>query len=106
MNVRSVGPDDLSEYDMEDLQKHEFSECVYHYTIGAWEGHGVALLKEQDGSFLVVDLGHCSCHGPISHWNVEARFPDLDAVKKHAGDLEDIFSSSPLLACIRAYEGD
>jgi hypothetical protein len=71
MKIYSVGPDELSEYDLGYLNQDAFEWFVYSYV---WYdsysagGQGVALRKE-DGKLYYADLGHCSCYGPInSDW--------------------------------------
>lgn len=65
MKIYNVGKDALDGYDLEYLDKEAYEYLVYNYKISPWEGDGAAVLKDNDGKFILIDLGHCSCFGPL-----------------------------------------
>ena len=65
MKVYNVGHEELDEYDLEYLDKEFYEYLIYNYYNGGYEGDGAAVLKDEDGKFILMDLGHCSCFGPL-----------------------------------------
>jgi len=65
MKIYSVGRDALDEDDLEYLDEKVYEYLIYNYRAGFWEGDGVAVLKDNNGKFILMDLGHCSCFGPL-----------------------------------------
>lgn len=57
--IISCGPDDSEPKTLNPNTEW----CVYHYTVGSWEGDGIAY-KYEDGKIYETNLGHCSCYGP------------------------------------------
>lgn len=55
------GPDD-----MHILKTLEFDIAWYWYARSMYEGAGALIgFDSKSGLFAIVDLGHCSCHGPL-----------------------------------------
>lgn len=65
MKIYNVGKDALSEYDLEYLDEESYEYLIYNYEISPWEGSGAAVFKDNNGKFILIDLGHCSCYGPL-----------------------------------------
>ena len=65
MKIYNVGRDSLNEYDLEYLDKEAYEYLIYNYEVGYYDGSGVAVLKDNNGKFILMDLGHCSCYGPL-----------------------------------------
>ena len=65
MKIYNVGRDELSDYELENLDKEAYEYFVYNYTYLDYEGEGAAVLKDNNGKFVLVGLGHCSCYGPL-----------------------------------------
>ena len=65
MQIYNVGRDSLDEYDLKYLDKEAYEYLIYNYEVGDYEGDGAAVLKDNTGKFIPIDLGHCSCYGPL-----------------------------------------
>lgn len=65
MQIYNVGRDSLDEYDLKYLDKEAYEYLIYNYEVGYYGGSGAAVLKDNDGKFILIDLGHCSCYGPL-----------------------------------------
>lgn len=67
MKIYQVGPDVLSDWDIEELGGNDRFEWLVHwYLSGSYEGEGEAVALSKDGETLYVkNLGHCSCYGPM-----------------------------------------
>lgn len=70
MNVFSVGPDDLDDYELKAVREDgRFEWFIYWYESGSWEGSGYALAyNKEDGLLHHKSLSHCSCYGPMEDW--------------------------------------
>jgi len=51
--------------DWEAAMPSTVTDVWYTYWHGSYEGSGEALIKHQDGRFVLHNLGHCSCYGPL-----------------------------------------
>lgn len=69
MKIYNVGRDSLTEYDLEHLTKEVYEYFIYSYEDGGYSGYGMAVLKDNNGKFMFIHLGHCSCYGPIEERN-------------------------------------
>lgn len=68
MHLFPVGPDTLSEHDIDETtdKDNEFHWFVYWYEVGSYDGSGEGVaLHKVSGLLYYVGLGHCSCNGPI-----------------------------------------
>ena len=65
MRIYNVGHEELDEYDLEYLDKKAYEYLIYNYHYECYEGEGAAVLKDNNGKFILIDLGHCSCYGPL-----------------------------------------
>jgi hypothetical protein len=61
-----LGPKRLSNNDLENFGEvfGEMLWVVYWYDDYCYEGRGTAIIALLGDKFRVVNLGHCSCHGP------------------------------------------
>lgn len=86
-NYYSVGPDELCIYNFKYLSEN-IQWIVYHYTCGSYEGHGEAILKENN-KYYYYDLGHCSCYGPLEGTPTEHSLQEIlsDKVDIHDFDI-------------------
>lgn len=69
MKIYNVGRDSLDEYDLEYLDKEAYEYLIYNYEVGDYCGSGAAVLKDNNDKFILIDLGHCSCYGPLEERN-------------------------------------
>nr|DAQ65780.1 MAG TPA: hypothetical protein [Caudoviricetes sp.] len=69
MKVYNVGKDALSKDDLEYLDEQAYEYFIYNYEAGCWDGGGAAVLKDNNGKFVLMDLGHCSRYGPPEERN-------------------------------------
>ena len=75
MRLISLGPDKVSDYDLQYLVESkpistELRELIYWYETGCYEGHGLVVYFDSDDNWHIDNLGHCSCHGPFDGgWN-------------------------------------
>lgn len=65
MKIYNVGKDSLDKYDLKYLDEEAYEYFIYSYEVGCYDGSGVAVLKDNNGKFILLDLGHCSCYGPL-----------------------------------------
>ena len=69
MKIYNVGYEELSEYDLEYLDEEVYEYFIYNYVDCGYDGSGAAVLKDNNGKFILIDLGHCSCFGPLEERN-------------------------------------
>lgn len=69
MKIYNVDRDSLDKYDLEYLDKEAYEYLIYNYEVGYCDGSGAAVLKDNNGKFILIDLGHCSCYGPLEERN-------------------------------------
>lgn len=69
-DVYSVGPDELCDYELADVKKDDrYHWFVYWYQNGGYDGSGEAVgLHKETGLLHYINLGHCSCNGPMDDW--------------------------------------
>lgn len=90
MNIFNVGQEELSDYELKDLQSDNLLWVVYSYESGSYDGDGQAVgLRINDGMLQVKSLGHCSCYGPTEGGMEDG---DLVSVEQFLFDKDDIFS--------------
>jgi len=63
MKIYNVGPDELSDWDFEQLNQ-ELEWIVVFYENYGYEGDGEAV-GYFEGKLFITQLGHCSCYGPM-----------------------------------------
>lgn len=81
MKIYNVGRDSLDEYDLEDLDKEAYEYLIYNYEVGYYDGSGAAVLKDNNGKFILIDLGHCSCYGPLEERNPKCIYSLEEIIK-------------------------
>lgn len=54
---------DLSDYDLEDIEKMGVDEIWYYYGTAPYEGSGEILMRKGE-EWDIESLSHCSCYGP------------------------------------------
>lgn len=70
MKTVSLGKDELSNYEIEGLNKSRpldvsVETLVYSYDYEGYSGNGLAVYLDNKGKYHVDELGHCSCNGPF-----------------------------------------
>lgn len=71
MKIVSLGNDKLEPYDLEKVEtqsknlRYDIKEFVYWYRIRLYEGSGCAIFLDKNDKWHIIDLGHCSCFGPV-----------------------------------------
>lgn len=65
--IFNVGGDELGKYDLKNLEVLNFKYFVYSYEYYSYEGSGFAVWKNENGTFGYIQLGHCSCYGPLEN---------------------------------------
>lgn len=81
MKIYNVGKSSLGEYDLEYLDKEVYEYLIYNYHYEEYEGSGAAVLKDKNGKFMFIELGHCSCYGPIEERNPKCIYSRDEMVK-------------------------
>jgi hypothetical protein len=76
MKEYSVGPDEIYMNENSPLKNAEW--IVYWYESGSYDGDGIGVAKYKDG-YEILNLGHCSCYGPVEHIN---GVPDFKTTKE------------------------
>lgn len=92
MLVFSVGPDDLNEWDLQDVMNNQekYVWFVYWYENYGYEGSGEAVALDKDGHLQYSDLGHCSCYGPMESFPSKTfmTVEEFFVVKENIHDLD------------------
>lgn len=62
--------DELSEYDLENLDKNRpldvaVEQLIYAYHDGGYDGYGVAVYLDNKGKWHLDEISHCSCYGAL-----------------------------------------
>lgn len=71
MKIVSLGPDELSDWDLKSLRTQskklprEIEEFIYWYEVAPYSGDGCAVYRDEMNMWHVIGLGHCSCYGPV-----------------------------------------
>lgn len=81
MKIYNVGKGSLDEYDLEYLDEEVYEYLIYNYHDEGYEGDGAAVLKDKNGKFTLIGLGHCSCFGPLEECNPKCIY-SLDEIIK------------------------
>lgn len=81
MKIYNVGIDSLSEYDLKYLDKEAYEYFIYNYRDFGYDGDGEAVLKDENGKFILIDLGHCSCYGPLEERNPKCIYSLEEIIK-------------------------
>ena len=60
--------DELSEYDLANLNKNRpldvaVEQLIYAYHDGGYDGYGAAVYLDNKGSWHLDEISHCSCNG-------------------------------------------
>lgn len=97
MKIYNIGPDGLSDYDLNELDL-ELEWLVVFYENGGYDGGGEAV-GYANGKLHFQDLGHCSCYGPMdggftNEHSVEDFKQQLDSV--HGYITEDAVEAKVL----------
>lgn len=81
MKIYNVGIEPLSEYDLERLDGEDYEYFIYNYADFGYDGSGTAVLKDENGKFILIDLGHCSCYGPLEERNPKCIYSLEEIIK-------------------------
>nr|DAK24192.1 MAG TPA: hypothetical protein [Caudoviricetes sp.] len=93
MQIYNVGRDSLDEYDLKYLDKEAYEYLIYNYEVGDYEGDGAAVLKDNNGKFTLIDLGHCSCYGPLEECNPKCIYSLDEVIKLLDKRCQDVYGS-------------
>ncbi len=93
MKVYNVGHEELDEYDLEYLDKEAYEYLIYNYESGDYEGDGAAVLKDKNGKFILIDLGHCSCYGPLEERVPKCIYSLEEIIKLLDKRCQDVYGS-------------
>nr|DAK48916.1 MAG TPA: hypothetical protein [Caudoviricetes sp.] len=89
MKIYNVGKDPLGEYDLEYLDERIYEYFIYNYEGYIYSGNGAAVLKDNNGKFMFIELGHCSCYGPIEERNPKCIYSLDEIIKLLAKRCQD-----------------
>jgi hypothetical protein len=89
MDIYSVGPDDLSLSDLNDINHDDFKYLIYWYYNYGYEGEGEALALDNNGNFYHKDLAHCSCYGCMENFYDNS---DIVTLEQLLSDNDNIHS--------------
>lgn len=74
-------PSEIDDDDLQYLDKKDYEYIICSYAQDMWSGEGAAVLKDINGKFMFIELGHCSCYGPIEERNPKCIY-SLDEITK------------------------
>jgi hypothetical protein len=61
-----AGPEEIDfKYYEDTLKLIRAKKVVYWYQSGSYDGSGTAVIVDEDNNYHEIDLGHCSCYGPL-----------------------------------------
>ena len=72
---------EIDDDDLEYLDKKDYEYIICSYAQDMWSGEGAAVLKDRNGKFMFIELGHCSCYGPLEERNPKCIY-SLDEITK------------------------
>lgn len=81
--------DELDEWDLKEVKHFEW--IVYEYKSESYEGGGHAILYDEE-KYYHHDMGHCSCYGPMEHFEPNAPYGSLKKLRESfsKGLLEEV----------------
>lgn len=91
MKIYNVGLDSISKYDLEKLDEESYEYFIYNYRDFGYDGDGAAVLKDKNGKFILIDLGHCSCYGPLEERNPKCIYSLEEITKLVDKRCQDIY---------------
>lgn len=91
MKIYNVGKGSLDEYDLEYLDKEAYEYLIYNYHHKNYEGEGAAVLKDKNGKFTLIGLGHCSCFGPLEECNAKCIYSREEIIKLLDKRCQDVY---------------
>lgn len=101
MEQISIGGSDLNEYDLKHIPRNAI--CVIHnYETAPYEGSGWALIKYPEG-WDGENLGHCSCYGPMEHYQKATKLLTLGEIAQNMSN-EARSQIDPVLIAARKWE--
>lgn len=89
----------INEYNKDYLTNVGITHVVGWYGTGYYEGAGDALVRFDDGTFALKNLGHCSCYGPweeadeLKHLPFEEVKAKVLANPEYWEDIKPIFDA-------------
>lgn len=93
MKIYKVGKGFLGKYDLEYLDKEAYEYLIYSYKVGDCDGSGAAVLKDNNGKFILIDLGHCSCYGPLEERIPKCVYSREEIIKLLDKRCQDLYGS-------------
>ena len=100
MNIHQIGTD-------ETFQPDNFSDAVtdvwHNYQSGSYDGSGWMIVRYADGRWDCINMGHCSCNGPLDDLKAEGIFTSLDDLVAHHskeayGEFDAVLAAARTLA--------
>ena len=88
MEVFSVGPDELSSYEIDEVKNENAKYLVYSYENFGYEGSGDAIVINNDNSLIHHELSHCSCYGPFDGGGTSVSIEDVLAPKESVHEFD------------------
>lgn len=82
-------PSKIDDDDLQYLDKKDYEYIICSYAQDMWSGEGAAVLKDRNGKFMFIELGHCSCYGPLEERNPKCIYSLEEIIKlldKHCKD--------------------
>lgn len=71
MEIVSLGEDSLDSRDLGIVKvqskrlRYDIKKFIYWYATRPCRGYGVAVFLDKNDKWHIIDLGHCSCFGPV-----------------------------------------
>ena len=93
MKIYNIGRDALSKNELEYLDKEVYEYLIYNYHHEEYEGKGTAVLKDKNGKFILIGLGHCSCYGPLEERTPKCIYSLEEIVKLLDKRCQDVYRS-------------
>lgn len=75
----------LSIWDLHVLEDKGVDLAAYWYATGSYEGSG-QLIARVDGRWHLHSMSHCSCYGPIEHFELRKGYETLEELLSHCSD--------------------
>lgn len=86
-------PSEIDDDDLQYLDEKYYEYIICSYAQDMWSGEGAAVLKDRNGKFMFIELGHCSCYGPIEYPNPKCIYSLEEIIKLLDKRCQDVYGS-------------
>lgn len=93
MKIYNIGPTELEDYELENIDQSKYQWLVYWYKYECWEGDGSVAALGIDNKLYFWNIGHCSCYGPFEEFLGNKNDPNIITIEQLKTDIDSIHYS-------------